>query len=491
MSAFRPVPLGEVLPSFPHGTVVSLPTMADVIAYERHDPTLLAQIRAGYPRFVLNAVVASARDRAAVRAGLDPTRSFALASSAAAARVIDLVRPASPRIADAGGWSLLEVATDSTERVAAMVRHAGLRLTSRAAETWLASGTLTRPSAEVGPDLASQLLPWITPCGAEDVRVTHSGMNAMAAAIDAVRAIQRPQGRVVWLQLGWLYVDTAEYLRKTLGPGETLEVLTDVADFAGIERFLARYRGRVAGIVTEIPTNPRLASADVVALAAAARREGALTLLDPSSSGLVNVDLVPWADLLVASLTKYSGHRGDLMAGLLAIPPSGPRASELRAAAFPLVEPLGVGDRQALAEQLPSMPAVADIQNRNARRLADFLERHPAVARVLTADRGTTAAAYARVARGPGRPGALITFELKGDLARFYDRVSLPKGPSFGLDFTVLAPFLWLSHFEMVTTEQGRAELRAADLNPDLVRVSVGTEDIAALEAAFSAALAD
>lgn len=485
----RALPLGEVLPSFPHGTVVSLPTMADVVGYERRDPAVLGRIRAGYPRFVLNALVARARDEACARAGMDPARSLPLRSRRAADRAVALARPAASRLAEVGGWALLEVDAASLPRVADMVRHAGLRLASRDAETWLGRGSVPPGPSAPPPDIHAHLAPLLAPCGAQDIRLAGSGMGAVAAAVDAVRSVQAPRGRGAWIQLGWLYVDTAEYLRKTLAPGETLEVLPDVSDVAALRRCLATHRGRVAGIVAELPNNPLLDSPDLDLVRDLAREEGALTVLDPSSSGLVNVDLLPWADILVTSLTKYSGHRGDLMAGLIAIAPDGPDAAALRAAAFAAVEPLGHGDLDALAAQLPEMAAVADAQNRSARRIADFLAAHPAVAHVRTADRGATAAAYARAARGPARPGSLITFSLRGDLARFYDRVALPKGPSFGLGFTLLAPFLWLSHFEQVTTEQGRASLRASGLDPDLVRLSVGVEDPEAVIRALDDAL--
>jgi len=486
----RSRPLGEVLPSFPHGTVVSLPTMADVAAYERRDPSVTGRIRAGYPRFVINELVARARDQAAARHGMDPARTLPLRSLRAADRAVALARPLASRVADAGGWALLEVDAASLETVAQLVRHAGLRLASRDAETWIARGSVPPPPEAVPPDILAWLGPLLTPCSGADIRLAGSGMGAVAAAIDAIRSVQAPRHRGAWLQLGWLYVDTAQYLAKTLGPGETLEVIADVSDLGSLRRFFAANRGRVAGVVAELPNNPLLASPDLDLLRELARAEGALTLLDPSSSGLVNVDLLPWADILVTSLTKYSGHRGDLMAGLLAVHPASPDAAALRAGAFARLEPLGHGDLAALAAQLPDMAPVALAQNASARRLAEFLAAHPAVGRVLAADRGPTAAAYARAARGPARPGALITFELKGDLARFYDRVDLPKGPSFGLGFTLLAPFLWLSHFQEVTSEQGRAGLRAAGLDPDLVRLSVGTEDPALIEARLGSALA-
>lgn len=483
-------PLGEVLPSFPHGTVVSLPTLADVDGYERRDPRVWSLIRAGYPRFVLNELVARARDLAAAKLGWDPSRCLPLHGDKAAVQAVELGAPATHRRADVGGWTLLEVDAASLDRVTAMVKHAGLRLGSRVAERWLDDG-----AGQGGEDgllpagVAAHLLPLLAPASASDVRLAASGMNAVASAIHAARALQSPRGRRAWLQLGWLYVDTAELLRKTLGPGETLTVIADVADLAAIEAFFAGHRGDVAAVVAELPNNPRLASPDVEHLARLAQAEGAIRLLDPSSSGLVNVDLLPWADLLATSLTKYSGHRGDLLAGLVAVNPASPHADELRRAAFGWVSPLARPDLDALLAQLPSMQSVAAAQNRSAVRLADFLSRHPAVSRVLAADRGETAAAYARVARGPGRPGSLVTLELKGDLARFYDRVALVKGPSFGLGFTLLAPFLWLSHHAMVTSPEGRSRIREAGLSPDLIRLSVGAEPVETIESALAVAL--
>ena len=484
------LPLGEVLPSLPHGTFVSLPTLEDIRSYERRDPRVWSLIRAGYPRFVLNELVGQARDLAASRLGWDAARCLPLHSLQAAEQAVTLGHPHAHRVKDVGGWALLEVDAPSLENVAKIVQHAGLRIGSRLAEAWL-SGTAGQGNADdsLNPLVAQHLFPLLAPAGPSDILLAASGMNAVASALHAARSVQSPQGRCAWLQHGWLYIDTAELLRKGLAPGETLTVIDDVTDLAAIEAWFSANRGNALAVVAEFPNNPRLASPDLEHLSRLATAEGALRILDPSSAGLVNIDLLPWADILVTSLTKYSGHRGDLLAGLLAVHPSTPRAADLRTAAFAWATPLPALDVAALAEQLPSMEAVAAIQNANARQLADFLSRHPAVKHVLTADRGPTAAAYARAARAPGRPGSLITFELTGDLATFYDRVALPKGPSFGLSFTLLAPFLWLSHFEMVTNPEGRSRIREAGLSPDLIRLSVGTEPVALLEAALAQAL--
>lgn len=484
MKPQAPFPLGEVLPSYPHGTVLSLPTLADVIGYERHDAATWATIRAGYPRFVLNDLVKACRDQAADKLGYNRLQSLALHSLKGAKQAIALAQPAQARCHDMGSWALLEVDPASFERTSKIIQHAGLRLASRAAEAWLTK-LLLKEIKTVEP----LLLPWVKPAGLDDLKLTPSGMNAVAAAIEAVRQVQRPHHRRVWLQLGWLYVDSSELLRKTLPADETLVVLDDVADLTALEHFFTAHQGKIAGVLAELPNNPGLASPQLAHLKKLAQAEGALLILDPSSSGLVNVDLMPYADVLVTSLTKYSGHRGDVMMGLIVVHPQGAHASALRKVAFDWVGPVAPGDALVLAEQLPAMEAVAALQNKNAQQLATFLLQHPAVARVLVADQGPTAAAYAQVARGPNRPGSLITFELKGDLASFYNAVDLVKGPSFGLDFTLLAPFLWLSHFEWVTQEAGRARIRQAGLSPDLIRLSVGTEDVAWIQARLGAAL--
>ena len=72
----------------------------------------------------------------------------------------------------------------------------------------------------------------------------------------------------------------------------------------------------------------------------------------------------------------------------------------------------------------------------------------------------------------------------------FYDAVRVMKGPSFGTRFTLLCPFLYLAHYDLVTSESGRALLAEAGIDPELIRISVGTEPYEEIEAVFVEALA-
>jgi len=86
-----------------------------------------------------------------------------------------------------------------------------------------------------------------------------------------------------------------------------------------------------------------------------------------------------------------------------------------------------------------------------------------------------------------------VSFELRRDigLASFYDRVVLPKGPSFGMKTTLLSPHMYLAHWDLVSDPAKRAELEAGGPHPELLRLSVGTEPvdqiIASLEKALTA----
>ncbi len=84
----------------------------------------------------------------------------------------------------------------------------------------------------------------------------------------------------------------------------------------------------------------------------------------------------------------------------------------------------------------------------------------------------------------------MITFTLRGSLENFYDRLRLPKGPSFGITTTLICPFMYLAHYDLVTSPSGRAELESFGIHPELLRMSIGCEPVEAIIDALAEALA-
>ena len=496
LSFFEPIPLGQPIPPSPHGVSCSLPTMRAVRGYEEKDPEITRQLTSGYPRFVVHPF---ARQLASHLAPAGST--LWLTSSRRMAG--DLARhlgPASGAAPFSGDGLDGVTHPDSPEvagRAKLYLQHLGGFLSSRAAEDRLVDLGLRparHPEEAFAGDAAGEvrrhLLPAFDGAGDADILLANSGANAVYAAFRSVAATQAARGRTAWVQLGWLYLDTIAVLKKfTADPGDYIAI-PDVFDRAALESLFAAKGPRIAGLVTEIPTNPLVQSPDVAALSELCRRHGVALVLDPSVGSPFSVRVLPHADLVVASLTKYAASDGDVIAGVVAVNPARPDAPLLRAAVAGFLEPVYKRDLARLAAQIGRVgPVLAGIQA-STPRVAAFLAAHPKVGEVYWALHPSSGENYRRIARSPAAVGGMISFTLRVPLESFYDRLRLAKGPSFGMRTTLICPFMYLAHYDLVTTPAGRAELAACGLEPELLRLCVGLEPVEEIIAALDEALA-
>jgi cystathionine gamma-synthase len=157
------------------------------------------------------------------------------------------------------------------------------------------------------------------------------------------------------------------------------------------------------------------------------------------------------------------------------------------------LEPLFARDAARLALEIGGQETLVAELNANARAVIEYLRnRKSGVKRLHWSLQEGSEANYLRLARGPDCIGPVISFEVEGPMERFYDAVSIAKGPSFGIRTSILMPYVYLAHYDLITTEDGRALLEKAGLSPDLLRLSVGAEPaeatIEALEMGFAAA---
>ena len=198
-----------------------------------------------------------------------------------------------------------------------------------------------------------------------NILLAPSGMNAFWGTFQAIGTRQRAAGRDVWLQVGWLYLDTAAILTKFTG-GRMVRVF-DVHDRAAIEAVIRDYGPRLAAVVTEVTTNPLMHTADLPWLASLARQHGALMVADPSIASLFNVDVLPHADVVPYSLTKFAAPEGDVIAGAVAVSPTCPDARALREAIAEELEPVYARDLARLAQQIGEYETLVPRLNCDAR----------------------------------------------------------------------------------------------------------------------------
>ena len=502
-SCFLPLPLGQAIPPTPHAVSCSLPTMRAVRGYEEKNPEITRHLTNGYPRFLVHPF---ARRLAGHWVATSPEltgRTLWLTSSLPMARSLTAHLGTSRNAALVSRDGLHGVShPDSAEtfsRAKTFLQNIGGFLCSREAEDHLVRlGLLAAPHPEeiftgdAPAEILRQLCAALPGTTTRDLTLANCGMSAIHAAFQAVAHLQAARGRTVWLQLGWLYLDTIAILQKfTAGPADYVYV-RDVSDLGALTRIFAAHGPQIAGVVAEVPTNPLIQTPELAAIATLCRQHGARLIVDPSIVSAFNLDVLPHADLVVSSLTKYTASEGDLTAGFVAVNPAGPDAAALRSAVAAAAEPLYSRDAARLAWQIGRTPTILAQIHAGTARVAAFLENHPAVQDVFWALHPSSRENYLKLARTPDATGGMITFTLRqgGALEKFYDRLRLPKGPSFGMKTTLICPYMYLAHYDLVTTPAGLAELAASKLDPDLLRLCIGTEPVEEIISALAEALA-
>ncbi|MFI5357530.1 MAG: PLP-dependent transferase [Opitutales bacterium] len=505
MTAFAPIPLGRPIPNSLHAVSCSLPTMRAVRGYEEKDPAITSQLSSGYPRFVVHPLLHQLARHCQAELGL-AGRTVWLTSSAGMAEALAAeLRHFAPNAAP----TLTVFARDGIHGLAhrhqpelnthakAFLQNIGGFLSSRAAEDRLVQLGL-RPAADREELFAGDALgevrrhlhPLFAGTSPGDLLPATCGMNALYAAFCALNARQAARGRTIWVQLGWLYLDTIALLKRFTATPDDYVYLRDVFDWAAIEELFSRKGDRIAGLIIEAPTNPLIQTPDLAAIATLARTYGAAIIADPSVSSAFAVDVLPHADLVALSLTKYAGSEGDLTAGLVVVNPATPNAAAVRRDVVAHLEPVYPRDLARLAHQIGQTRDVLARVQASVPRIAAWLETQPAVKEVFWARHPVSRANYEMIARTPAAVGGMISFSLRLPLERFYDRLRLPKGPSFGMKTTLICPFMYLAHYDLVSNPAGRAQLEADGLDPELLRLAIGCEPADDIIAALAEALA-
>lgn len=247
-------------------------------------------------------------------------------------------------------------------------------------------------------------------------------------------------------------------------------------------------REPVALIYCEVLTNPRLRVPDLPALAALASRHGATLLVDATlATPLLCRPLTLGAHLVVHSATKFLGGHGDLCAGVVAGRPDLiERVRAHRQLHGSVLDPFAAW---LLQRSLRTLDVRLRRQVENASALASFLSER--------ADRlGIREVIYPGLPSHPDhalaaklldRPGAMLAFTLKTPEAarRAFERVRLLRRVASLGDVESLIMYPAATWSRSLSPK----ELARFGIAPGLLRLSVGIEDIADLQADLEHAL--
>lgn len=302
-----------------------------------------------------------------------------------------------------------------------------------------------------------------------------SGMAAIHAALLA--AGLAPGAKIVASQD--VYGPTISLLRKVFVPTGVELVLADLCCEHAAE-VIEREQPDV--VYVETVSNPLVKVSDLDAISAAAKAVDAVTIVDSTfSSPYLQRPIEHGFDLVVHSATKYISGHGDSTGGVV-ISAKNTLLDQLRSYYILLGAMLSPFDSHLMLRGLRTLAVRMERQCQNALQIANFLQEHPAIARVY----------YPGLADHPqhelsgrlmdhGLYGGLLAFELKEQSReaafRFMNRlqVCLPA-TSLGDVFTLVS-YPPISSHRTLTAE----ECQKMGIQAGCVRLSAGIENSADL----------
>jgi len=229
-------------------------------------------------------------------------------------------------------------------------------------------------------------------------------------------------------------------------------------------------------VCLETPTNPTLKIVDIAALSESAHKLGLIVVVDNTfASPYLQSPLDLGADIVMHSVTKYIGGHSDVVMGVLAT-----NSLDLYTRLKFLQNSIGAVpapfDCYMAHRGLKTLPLRMREHCKNAQAVAEFLEAHPAVERVIYP--GLVSHPQHELAKRQMRGfGGMITFFLKGGLAE--SRVWLESLRLFALAESLGAVESLAEHPVIMTHASVPPEQRKLlGISDSLVRLSVGCEDL-------------
>ncbi|WP_431042533.1 cystathionine gamma-synthase [Streptomyces sp. P1-3] len=276
--------------------------------------------------------------------------------------------------------------------------------------------------------------------------------------------------------------------------GGTFRLFAKVVERWGVEWSVANtsdpasvrdaLRPRTKVIWVETPSNPLLGITDIAAVADIARSAGARLVVDNTfASPYLQQPLALGADVVVHSLTKYMGGHSDVVGGAL-VTADEALGEQLAYHQNAMGAVAGPFDSWIVLRGIKTLSVRMDRHSENATRIADMLTRHPKVTKVL----------YPGLPEHPGHEIAAKQMRSFGGMVSF----QVAGGEEAAVEVCNRARLFTLGEslggVESLIEHPGRmthasAAGSALEVPADLVRISVGIENVDDLLADLKQAL--
>ncbi len=259
----------------------------------------------------------------------------------------------------------------------------------------------------------------------------------------------------------------------------------DLTDLAALE---AAITPQTKMVWVETPTNPMLKIVDIAAVTAVAKRHGLIVVVDNTfASPMLQRPLELGADLVLHSATKYLNGHSDMVGGMVVVGDNAELAEQMAFLQNSIGGVQGPFDSFLALRGLKTLPLRMKAHCANALALAQWLEKHPAIEKVIYP--GLTSHPQHELAtRQMNGYGGIVSIVLKGGFEAaksFCEKTELfTLAESLGgVESLVNHPAV-MTHASIPVAR--REQLGISDA---LVRLSVGVEDLGDLQVDLERAL--
>ena len=301
--------------------------------------------------------------------------------------------------------------------------------------------------------------------------VTGSGMSATQLVLSLLK-----QGDEV-LCCDDVYGGTYRLFTKLAGNSGLSFKFLDLSDRATVANKLEQASSSATKLVwLETPTNPLLKVLDIRAIADVCKKKGWILVVDNTFlSPVFQKPLDLGATIVLHSLTKYMAGHSDVVAGAL-ITKDDALADRLYFNQNSMGLVAGPFDSWLTLRSLKTLPVRLKAHAENAMALAQWLEAHPKVERVIYP--GLKSHPQHALAREQMAGfGGMLSFYVKGGLketSKLLERVRL-----FTLAESLGGVESLIEHPGIMTHASLPVEVRTANgIGDNFIRISVGLEDL-------------
>jgi len=285
-----------------------------------------------------------------------------------------------------------------------------------------------------------------------------------------------------------LYGATINLFARVFEPLGVKVRYVDICDLRALEKAVSE--NRPGCVLLETISNPMLRVGEIDRIAAIAKAAGAALVVDNTfATPLLVRPLELGANLVVHSLTKFLAGHGDVLGGVV-VSDAG-NCENMRTLARTYGPLLGAFEAYLAMRGIKTFPLRMERQCANAARLAAWLRQDPRIERVVyPGDPSHPDSAAVRRLFPEGLHGAMVSLAVK-DAGRdrifaFMDRLKLVvRATSLGDVHSMMLYPVISSHREMPPADRQRL-----GITENLVRLSVGIEDVEDVIADLDQALA-